>query len=115
MAKGFNRPMGGGGMGVGGGMMSQLKKMQEQMAAAQEQLAEETVLASVGGGVIKITMTGDQQCKAVTIDPALLKDADAEMLQDLVLSAINAALDQSRELAAQKMGPLSGGLNGLGF
>ncbi|MBA4421345.1 MAG: YbaB/EbfC family nucleoid-associated protein [Anaerolinea sp.] len=114
MAKGFNRPMGGGGMGAGGGMMSQLKKMQEQMAAAQEQLAEETVIASVGG-VIKITMTGDQQCKAVTIDPALLKDADAEMLQDLVLSAINAALDQSRELAAQKMGPLSGGLSGLGF
>lgn len=114
MAKGFNRPMGGG-MGGGGGMMSQLKKMQEQMTAAQEQLAEETVTASVGGGAIKIIMTGDQQCKGVQIDPELLKDADADMLQDLVLSAINAALDQSRELASQKMGPLTGGLSGLGF
>lgn len=115
MAKGYNRmPVAGGG-GMGGGMMSQLKKMQEQMAAAQDQLAVETVTASAGGGVVKVTMTGDQHCKDVTINPALLADADAEMLQDLVLSAVNAALDQSRELASQKMGPLSGGLSGLGF
>lgn len=114
MAKGFNRPMGGGGM-TGGGMMSQIKKMQEQLAVAQEQLAVETVTASVGGGVIKITMTGDQHCKGVQIDPEILKDADPEMLQDLVLSAINAALDQSREMASEKMGPLAGGLGGLGL
>jgi DNA-binding protein YbaB len=60
-------------------------------------------------------MTGDQHCKGVVIDPALLKDADAEMLQDLVLSAINTALDQSRDMANQKLGPLAGGLNGLGL
>jgi DNA-binding YbaB/EbfC family protein len=114
MSKGFNRPMGGGGM-AGGGMMGQIKKMQEQLAAAQEQLAVETVTASVGGGVIKITMTGDQHCKAVMIDPEILKDADPEMLQDLVLSAINAALDQSRDMASEKMGPLAGGLGGLGL
>lgn len=113
MAKGYNRPMGGG--MAGGGMMSQIKKMQEQLAAAQEQLAVETVTASVGGGVIKITMTGDQHCKSVLIDPEILKDADPEMLQDLVLSAINAALDQSRDMAEKKMGPLAGGLGGLGF
>jgi DNA-binding YbaB/EbfC family protein len=106
--------MGGGGM-AGGGMMSQIKKMQEQLAAAQEQLAVETVTASVGGGVIKITMTGDQHCKNVQIDPEILKDADPEMLQDLVLSAINAALDQSRDMASEKMGPLAGGLGGLGL
>ena len=115
MAKGFNRPMGGKSIGAGGGMMQQLKKMQDQLAVAQEQLTQETVKASVGGGVIQITMTGDQHCTAVTIDPQLLKDADAEMLQDLVLSAVNAALDQSRELASNKIGPLSGGLSGLGF
>lgn len=114
MAKGFNRPMGGGGM-AGGGMMGQIKKMQEQLAAAQEQLAVETVTASVGGGVIKINMTGDQHCKNVQIDPEILKDADPEMLQDLVLSAINAALDQSRDMASEKMGPLAGGLGGLGL
>lgn len=113
MAKGFNRPMGGG-MG-GGGMMQQIKKLQEQMAAAQESLTQETVTASVGGGAVKVTMTGDQHCKEIFIDSEMLKDADAEMLQDLILSGVNAALDQSRELAAQKMGPLTGGLSGLGF
>ena len=99
----------------GGGMMQQIKAMQEQMALAQAQLAEETVTASVGGGAVKVTMTGDQQCKTVIIDPDLLKDADADMLQDLILSAVNLALEQSRQLAADKMGPLAGGLSGLGF
>ena len=108
MAKGFNRPVGGGGMG--GGMMAQIQKLQKQMEEAQAQLAIETVTASAGGGAIKVTMTGDQKCKAVETSPDLLKDADAEMLQDLVLSAVNMALDQSRELAAEKMGPLAGGL-----
>jgi DNA-binding YbaB/EbfC family protein len=114
MAKGYNRPMGGGGMG-GGGMMSQIKKMQEQMAKAQEELAEETVTSSVGGGAVKVTMTGDQHCKSVEISPDLLKDADAEMLQDLILSGVNQALDDSRKMAEEKMAPLSGGLSGLGF
>ncbi len=114
MAKGFNRPMGGGGMG-GGGMMQQIKKLQEQMAAAQEALTQETVTASVGGGAVKVTMTGDQHCREIIIDPEMLKDADAEMLQDLILSGVNAALDQSRELAAERMGPLAGGLSGMGF
>ena len=108
MAKGFNRPAGvGGGQG---GMMAQIQKLQKQMEDAQAQLALETVTASAGGGAIKVTMTGDQKCRAVEISPDLLKDADAEMLQDLVLSAVNMALDQSRELANQKMGPLAGGL-----
>ena len=105
MAKGFNKPKG---MGQGG-MMQQLLHPQ-QLAEAQEALAEETVTASAGGGAIKVTMTGDQKCREVTIDPALLEDADAEMLQDLVLSAVNLALDQSRELAAERLGPLAGGL-----
>jgi DNA-binding YbaB/EbfC family protein len=96
-------------------MMNQLKRLQEQMEAAQAQLAVETVTASVGGGAVKVTMTGDQHCKAVEIDPELLKDADAEMLQDLILSAVNMALDQSRKLQEERMGPLAGGLSGLGF
>jgi DNA-binding YbaB/EbfC family protein len=111
MAKGFNRPMGGGGQQ--GGMMSQIKKLQEQMEAAQARLAEETVTATVGGGAIKVTMTGDQKCTAVIIDPELLKDADAEMLQDMVLSAVNMALDQSRQRMQDTMGPLAGGLGGM--
>lgn len=115
MAKGFNRPMGGGGGMAGGGMMAQIKKMQEQMAIAQEQLAVETVTSSAGGGAVKVTMTGDQHCKEVIIDPELIKDADAEMLQDLVLSAVNLALDASRKLSEEKLGPLAGGLSGMGF
>jgi DNA-binding YbaB/EbfC family protein len=103
------------GAGAGGGMMNQIKKMQEQLAATQAQLAEETVTASAGGGAIKVTMTGDQRCREVVIDPALLTDLDAEMLQDLILSAVNLALDQSRELAEKRMGPLAGGLSGLGL
>jgi DNA-binding YbaB/EbfC family protein len=105
MAKGFNK---GSAMG-GGGMMQQLQRMQQQLAEAQAKLAEETVTATAGGA-IKVTMTGDQKCREVLIDPELIKDADAEMLQDLVLSAVNMALDQSRELASQRLGPLAGGL-----
>jgi len=91
-------------------MMGQLQKLQEQIQATQAQLADETVTATVGGGVIKIVMTGDQRCQAVEITPEVLQDADVEMLQDLFLSAINSALDQSRDLAADRMSPLTGGL-----
>jgi hypothetical protein len=115
MAKGFNRPAGGSGAGGGGGMMQQLRRLQEQMEQVQAQLADETVTASVGGGAVKVIMTGQQVCRGVEIDPEMLKDADAEMLQDLILSAVNMALDQSRELASDRMGPLAGGMPGMGF
>ncbi|MHB0988857.1 MAG: YbaB/EbfC family nucleoid-associated protein [Bellilinea sp.] len=111
--RGIGRGMAGG-MG-GGGMMSQIKKLQEQMEATQAALAVETVTATVGGGAVKVTMTGAQVCKGIEIDPDLLKDADAEMLQDLILSGVNLALDQSRKLAEDRMGPLAGGLSGLGL
>ena len=105
MAKGFNRPMGG-----QAGMMQQIQRLQQQMVEAQEKLATETVSATAGGGAVKVTVTGDQKCQSVEIDPELLKDADAEMLQDLILTAINLALDKSRDLQQQVMGPLAGGL-----
>lgn len=107
MAKGFNRPAGGGGQA---GMMQQLQRLQQQMAEAQEQLALEKVEATAGGGAVKVTMSGDQKCQSVEIAPDLLKDGDAEMLQDLVLTAINLALDKSRELQEQTMGPLTSGM-----
>lgn len=109
MAKGFNRGPAAMG-GQGGGMMQQLQRMQKQMEEAQARLAEETVSVTTGGGAIKVTMTGDQKCKAVEISPEFLKDADHEMLQDMVLSAVNMALDKTRELQQTLMGPLSGGL-----
>jgi hypothetical protein len=94
----------------GTNMMQQLQTLQKQIEETQAQLAEETVTATVGGGAVKIVVTGDQRCHSVELDPALLEDADVEMLQDLLLTAINAGLDQSRELAAQRLGPLAGGL-----
>lgn len=99
-----------GGMGGQAGMMKQLQQMQEQLMAAQEELAEETVSGTAGGGVVKAVVTGDQQMQAIEIDADILADADVEMLQDLILSAVNSALDQSRELAAERLGPLAGGL-----
>jgi DNA-binding YbaB/EbfC family protein len=91
-------------------MMGQLQKLQEQVELAQAQLAEETVTASAGGGVVKITVTGDQKCLAVEINPEILQESDPEMLQDLVLTAFNSALEMSREMAAERLGPLAGGL-----
>ncbi len=94
----------------GGGMMKQIQQLQEQLLAAQDALAEETISATAGGGVIKVTVTGDQQVQSIEIDPVILEDADVEMLQDLILSAINSAMEQSRDLAAERLGPLTGGL-----
>ena len=92
------------------GMMQQLQKLQEQLAQTQEQLAQETVTYTAGGGAIKVVMTGDQRCQSVEIDPELLKDVDIDMLQDLVLAAVNGALEASRKLASERLGPLAGGL-----
>ncbi len=106
MAKGFNK-----GPAMGGNqMMAQLQKLQAQMAVAQDKLALETVSATAGGGAIKVTMTGDQKCTGVEIDPDFLKDADAEMLNDMVLTAVNLALEKSKELQEKMMGPMAGGL-----
>ncbi len=91
-------------------MMQQLQRLQQQMAEAQEKLGQSTVSATAGGGAVKVTMTGDQKCQSVEIDPALLKEADAEMLQDLVLTAVNLALEKSRQLQQEMVGPLAGGL-----
>jgi DNA-binding YbaB/EbfC family protein len=106
MAKGFNRPAGGG----QGGMLQQLQRMQQQMAEAQERLAQESVSATSGGGAVEVTLSGDQKCKAIKITPELLKDCDAEMLQDLLLTAFNLSLEKSRDLQQQLMGNLAGGL-----
>ena len=101
-----NIPQKGGQMG----MMKQIQQLQEQLVQAQEQLAQETVNYSAGGGAIKVVMTGDQKCQSVEINPELLIDMDVEMLQDLVLAAVNGALDASRALASERLGPLAGGL-----
>lgn len=89
------------------GMAEQLQALQAQLMAAQEELAAEEVTGTAGGGVVRITLTGDQRCTAVEITPELLKEDDAEMLQDLVQAALNQALEDSRGLAADRLTPLS--------
>lgn len=111
MAKRSKRQKAAGGGAMGGaGMMQQLQQLQVQMEQAQASLADETVTATVGGGVVKVVATGDQKIVSIEIAPEILEDADAEMLQDMILTAVNSALEKGQELAAEKLGPLAGGL-----
>ncbi len=91
--------------------MRQLEQLQNQLLAAQQALAEETVTATVGGGAVSVTMTGQQEVREVKIDPQILNPEDVEMLQDLLVAAYNEALAQSRKLVESRMAPLTGGLN----
>lgn len=110
--------MGGGGLPGGmqggmGGMMRQIQKMQEDMAAAQEALASETVEVSVGGGAVKIVITGHQRVQSLTINKDMIDTSDAEWLtdlQELLVLAVNQAVEQSQTMAAQKMENITGGL-----
>ncbi|GIQ71322.1 nucleoid-associated protein [Xylanibacillus composti] len=92
-------------------MMKQVKKMQEQMLKAQEELGNKTVEGSAGGGVVTAVANGHKKLISVTIKPEAVDPDDVEMLQDLVLTAVNDALNQADELANQDMGKYTGGLN----
>jgi nucleoid-associated protein EbfC len=88
----------------------QMQQMQNRLAKIQEELGSETVEASVGGGVVTITMTGHQQVESVTIDPDVVDPEDVETLQDLMVAAFNEALKKSQELASSRLGALTGGM-----
>jgi DNA-binding YbaB/EbfC family protein len=96
-------------------MLKQVQKMQEEMAAAQESLKDEVVEASSGGGMVKVQVTGELELKAITIDPAAVDPDDVELLQDMVLAAVNEGLRAAQDLAAKKLGGITGGLGGLGL
>jgi len=97
-------------------MMRQVQKMQADMAAAQEALATELVEASVGGGTVKAVATGTGQLQSVSISPDVVDPDDVEMLEDLVVAAVTEALRMAQDLAQQRMGGLTAGLDvgGLG-
>jgi DNA-binding YbaB/EbfC family protein len=107
-----------------GALLQQAQKMQEEMLAAQEKLKDEVIEASAGGGMVKVVMTGDLELKSLAIDPDAVDPEDVEMLQDMVMAAINEALRQAMELQASSTGvggmdPASaldalGGLGSLG-
>ncbi len=92
-------------------VLEQFQQMQQDLIAAQAELAKMTVSGSAGDGAVTITVTGDQRCTVVEIDPEVLKDGDVEAMQHMVLAAFNQALDASRKLAADTLGPLSVGMD----
>ena len=95
-------------------MLKQVQEMQTQMTEAQEGLKDVSVDAAAGGGIVKATVSGDLRLLDVTIDPEAVDPEDVEMLQDLVLTAVNEALKAAQELAADKMGGITGGAGGGG-
>lgn len=92
-------------------MMKQVQEMQKQMAKAQEELADEEVEASAGGGMVMVKVTGDLKITSIKVDPGAVDPDDVEMLEDMVMAATNEALRSAQELASQKMGGLTGGMN----
>ncbi len=94
-----------------GNIMKQAQLMQKKMARLQEELAERKVEASAGGGMVTAVVNGRQQLLALTIDPGVVDAEDVEMLQDLVLAAVNEALKKSQEMMQEEMGKLTGGLS----
>jgi hypothetical protein len=96
-------------------LLKQAQKMQQDMIAAQESLKHEVVEASAGGGMVTVEVTGDLEVKSIKIDPQAVDPEDVELLQDMVLAAVNEGLRAAQELAASKLGGLAGGLGGLGL
>lgn len=112
MAKGFNsRGMGGMGGGNMNNMIRQAQKMQQDMLKAQEELESKTYEAAAGGGVVSAAVSGRKELVSVTIDPEAVDPDDVEMLQDLIVAAVNEALRKASEDAASQMSKLTGGLN----
>lgn len=106
--------------GFGGGMpgmnmnqiMKQAQKMQKQMEEAQASLAEQTIETTSGGGAITVTITGKKELRSIKINPEVVDPDDVEMLEDLVMTAVNEAIRQADELANNTMGRITGGLGG---
>ena len=108
----MTRPKGGPGGFDLNALMKQAQQMQTEMTEAQDKLKDEVVEASAGGGMVKLKMSGDLRLLEIAIDPEAIDPEDPELLQDMVLAAVNEAIRSAQELAASKMGTIAGG--GLG-
>lgn len=100
-----------GGMGNMGNMMKQAQKMQKEMMKLQEEIEQRTMEASAGGGAITVVITGKKEIKSIEIKPEVVDPDDVEMLQDLIMAAVNEAIRQADDMAAREMSKLTGGLN----
>ena len=114
MAKGFGGRGGMGGMGMNANMLKQAQKMQQDMMRMQQELQEKEYEAAAGGGVVTATVTGKRELRSLTIDPEAVDPEDVEMLQDMIVAAVNEALRAAENDAASTMQKLTGGL-GLPF
>lgn len=94
-----------------GNMMKQAQKLQAKMLKLQDELADQTVEATAGGGMVKVTANGRQKITSIAIEKEVVDPEDIEMLQDLILAAVNDALNKSQEMISQEMGKLTGGIN----
>ena len=91
-------------------LLRQAQQLQQRLAQAQEALENETVEASAGGGAVTVTVTGKQKLLSIKIDPAAVDPEDVSILEDLVLAAVNEAMDKAQELAGQRLGAITGGM-----
>ena len=92
-------------------ILRQAQQLQKRLNEAQESLENESVEASSGGGVVTATVSGKQKLLSITIDPAAVDPDDVSILEDLVLAAVNEAMDKAQELASQRIGAITGGMN----
>jgi len=94
-----------------GGLLQQIQRMQEEMTKIQESLKDETVTATAGGGVVTVVMNGHQELLSLTIKPEAVDPNDVEMLQDMLMAAFKSAQEQARDLAAQRLSEVTGGIS----
>jgi nucleoid-associated protein EbfC len=98
------------GIGGMGTLLKQAQEMQSRMAKIQEELAQKTVQGSAGGGMIQVTVNGQLALTAIKIDPTVINSEEKDMLEDLVLAAVNDAMRKARDMASAEMSKLTGGL-----
>ncbi len=110
MGKGGFPGFGGGNMG---NLIKQAQKMQQDMAKLQEELQEKTIETTAGGGAITVVVSGKKELQSITIKPEVVDPDDVEMLQDLILAAVNEAIRKADEMVNSEMGKLTGGLGGM--
>ena len=111
MAKGFSRPGMGGMGGMNMNMMKQAQKMQQDFVRMQAELEEKQYTAQAGGGVVSAVVNGKKELVSVTIDPEAVDPQDVEMLQDMIVAAVNEAIRAATNEASATMGKLTGGMN----
>ena len=103
------------GMGGMGDILKQAQKMQQRLLEVQQELKQRVVEGSVGGGMVRVAANGEQQVLSVKIDPQAVNPEDVELLEDMVLAAVNQALEKARQMAQEEMAKVTGGLQLPGF